>query len=148
MTAPRRILVGVDGSVDAQRALAWATELATALGAEVVAVHALGLLSHVGHSGSVEPAQQHRDEVRALLEGEWTEILRSSGVPHRCLVEDGNPVIALMAAADELNADLIVVGPRGTGGFPGLQLGSTSHQLLQHSHHPVAIVPALTDRGE
>lgn len=143
MTAPRTILVGVDGSVDSQRALQWAAELAEALGAEVVAVHALGLLSHLGkrQSEKATPAQEDRDEVRALLESDWTAVLRSSGVPHRCLVLDGNPVTALMAAAEEQNADLLVVGPRGTGGFPGLQLGSTSHQLLQHSHHPVAVVP-------
>lgn len=141
MTAPRTILVGVDGSADSKRALEWAAELAGALGAEVVAVHALGLLSHLGQSDAVTPAQDHRDQVRALLENEWTADLRSSGITHRCLVVDGNPVTALMAAAEEQHADLVVVGPRGTGGFAGLQLGSTSHQLLQHSHHPVAVVP-------
>lgn len=141
MAAPRTIVVGVDGSVDSQRALEWTAELARALGADVVAVHALGLLSHLGQSERVSPAQEHRDEVRALLENEWTAVLRSSGVRHRCLVVEGNPVLALMATADEQHADLVVVGPRGTGGFPGLQLGSTSHQLLQHSHRPVAIVP-------
>jgi len=141
VAAPRTILVGVDGSVDSQRALEWAAELAAALGAEVVAVHALGLLAHLGDSDKVIPAQQNRDEVHAQLEHEWTAALRAARVPHRCFTVDGNPVTALMAAADEHHVDLVVVGPRGTGGVPGLQLGSTSHQLLQHSHHPVAVVP-------
>jgi len=141
VTAPRRILVGVDGSEDCARALAWASQLAGALDAEVVAVHALGLLSHLGAVSAVSPAEEHREEVRSLLEKEWTDELRSSGVRHRCRLVDGNPVTALMAAADEEDADLVVVGSRGTGGFPGLQLGSTSHQLLQHLRRPVAVVP-------
>lgn len=142
MTPPRCIVVGVDGSDDSKRALKWASELAVALGAEVVAVHALGLLSHIGSPSAVTPAQDHREEVRATLEGDWTATLRSSGAVHRCRLVDGNPVIALMKAADQEDADLVVVGSRGTGGFPGLQLGSTSHQLLQHSRRPIAVIPA------
>jgi len=141
MTAPRRILVGADGSAHAEHALEWAAELAAALGAEVVAVHALGMLSHLGTPTTALPSQEHREEVRALLENEWSRALRASGVPHRCLLVEGNPVMALMAAADEEDADLVVVGTRGAGGFPGLRLGSTSHQLLQHLKRPVVVVP-------
>ena len=50
--------------------------------------------------------------------------------------------MALLAAADEEDADLIVVGSRGLGGFPQLLLGSTSTQLAQHSSRPVTIVPS------
>ncbi|MGD0321427.1 MAG: universal stress protein [Acidimicrobiales bacterium] len=141
MTAPRRILVGADGSSHAEHALEWAAELAAALGAEVVAVHALGMLSHLGIPSAAVPSQQQREVVRSLLENEWSEALRASRVPHRCLLVEGNPVMALMAAADEQDADLVVVGTRGAGGFPGLQLGSTSHQLLHHLKRPVVVVP-------
>ena len=48
-------------------------------------------------------------------------------------LRDGNPVQVLLAVADEVDADLIVVGSRGFGGFPTLLLGSTSTQLAQHS---------------
>lgn len=141
MTVPRRIVVGVDGSLYSEHALAWTVELAEALGSEVVAVHALGLLAHLGDRDAVLPAQDHRAEVRALLEGPWSTPLRRSAVTHRYLLVDGNPPSALMASADAEDADLIVVGTRGTGGFPGLQLGSTSHQLVQHSKRPVVVIP-------
>ena len=137
------IVVGVDGSDDGAAALAWAAEAATALGTEVVAVHALGLLAHLGGAG--EPAQSHRAEIESYLAGPWTEILRRRGVRHHCEVHDGNPVTALTASAREHGAAMVVVGRRGSGGFPGLQLGSTSQQLAQHASIPLVIVPRLGD---
>lgn len=133
------VVVGVDGSTSAASALAWAAAVARRLGAEVVAVHALGLLVHVG--AVQEPAETHRRQVEALMAGPWTEPLRLSGVRHRTEVVEGNPVIGLLAAASAHDASFVVVGRRGAGGFPGLQLGSTSQQLAQHAEVPVVIVP-------
>jgi nucleotide-binding universal stress UspA family protein len=138
--AARRILVGVDGSAQSGLALRWAADLARQTGGEVIAAHALGLLAHI-KSAETSPAESHRKEVGDLLEGEWSAPLRDSKVQYRCLLLDGNPVSALMAAAADEEADLIVVGTRGTGGFPGLQLGSTSLQLVQHCGRPVVVVP-------
>jgi len=136
----RRIVVGTDGSDNARRALAWAASLAAACGAEVVAVHCLGLLFHPTAT-DLEPAQPHREEIRALLDGEWTAPLRDAGVVHHGELRDGSPVTVLLAVADDVDADLVVVGSRGVGGFAGLLLGSTSTQLVQHSPRPVLIVP-------
>jgi nucleotide-binding universal stress UspA family protein len=139
VSAGGTLVVGVDGSPYAQAALTVAAALAEELGAEVVAVHALGLLVHAGTTTS--PAQEHRAEVAALLSGEWTAQLRAAGVDHRCELVDGNPVTALQTVADTEHARMVVVGTRGSGGFPGLQLGSTSHQLAQHCRIPVLVVP-------
>lgn len=138
-----RILVGVDGSDDSRLALEWAGALASATGAEVVAVHAVGLLEHLRREMPV-PAQSHRDQIRGLFEGKWCAALDAAGVRSRRLLRDGPPVLALRAAADEVGADLVVVGQRGVGGFPDLLLGSTSAQLAQHCRRPLTIVPSAS----
>jgi nucleotide-binding universal stress UspA family protein len=135
----RRVVVGLDGSAVADRAGEWAGGLAVAVGAEVFAVHALGLL-HRTATGEFFPADTHRDEIRDELE-RWCAPLRDAGARYQFELREGNPVTALLQVADELDADVLVVGSRGAGGFPGLLLGSTSTQLAQHAHIPVLIVP-------
>jgi nucleotide-binding universal stress UspA family protein len=148
MVAPRRIVVGVDGSDDARRALDWAVALmedrpVEGADGEIIAVHVLGLLTLLGGT-TIVPSEGHRGEVTELLEHEWCRPLASTRVPHRALVVDGEPVHALMAAAKEQAADLIAVGRRGAGGSPGLLIGSTSQQLVHQAVCPVVVVPPQT----
>jgi nucleotide-binding universal stress UspA family protein len=140
VTAPGRIIVGVDGSDDSARALEWAATLVEGTSAEIVAVHALGLLTHL-EDGSVVPSMGHRGEVVALLEQQWCRPLVDASVVHRCVVVDGDPVTALLRTALEEEADLVVVGCRGAGGHPGLALGSTSQQVVSQADRPVVVVP-------
>ncbi len=136
----KRILVGVDGSGYSQRALAWAVLLAQGLGAEVVAVHAVGLLSRIG-VGPPVPSQSHLDDVSRAFVTEWCAPLAGSGVAHRMLLVDGSPALALLAAAEEEDADVIVLGRRGVGGFAEVLLGSTSLHVAGSAGRPVVIVP-------
>lgn len=123
----RCIVVGVDGSDNARRALGWSAAMAELAGAEVVAVHALGMLEGA-----------HRVEVIARFD-DWLAPL--AAVPHRGLAIDGDPVTVLLETAEREGADLVVVGSRGVGGHPDLLLGSTSHQVIQLSRRPVVVVP-------
>lgn len=135
-----RIVVAVDGSDNSLAAVDWAANLADATGAEVVAVHALGLLERMDADEPV-PAQPHRDEIRRRFETTWCAPLDRAGVRWRHLVRDGNPVSVVLAVAEEEHADLVVLGSRGLGGYPELLLGSTSTQVAQRSPRPVTIVP-------
>lgn len=135
-----RIVVAVDGSPGSGLALEWAVGLAEAVDAEVVAVHALGLLDELT-PGTKVPAQAHRDEIERRFEEEWCAPLAGHDVPCRRLLRDGAAVDVLLAVAEEVDADLIVLGSRGLGGYPELLLGSTSTQVAQHSTRPVTIVP-------
>ncbi len=136
-----RIVVGVDGSENSLAAVEWAAGMAALVDAEVVAVHALGLLEPLGADDSV-PTFPHRDEIRDLFERVWCAPLDTAGVRTRRLLTDGSAVPVLLDVARELDADLIVVGSRGLGGYPELLLGSTSTQVAQNADRPVTIVPS------
>jgi nucleotide-binding universal stress UspA family protein len=135
----KRILVGTDGSEHARRAVRWAADLAGEIGAEVVAAHAVGLL--VTTPEGPVPSTPFHDRLRSALENEWTEDLRAAGVRVHCVLVEGSAVTALLRAAEDQDADLVVVGSRGAGGFSDLHLGSTSHQVALYADRPVTIVP-------
>jgi nucleotide-binding universal stress UspA family protein len=124
----RTVVVGVDPSPNARVAFDWARTFAVAFGAELVVVHAVGLLEHAGVEGS--PSSMT-----------WWDELDAPGVELRRVVRDGNPVSLLQAVRDEEHADLVVVGARGKGDAPSRQLGSTSSQLLLSGSVPVVVVP-------
>jgi nucleotide-binding universal stress UspA family protein len=136
----QRIVVGVDGSSNSKVALDWAITLARSFSAEVVAVHAVGLLAHLA-SGPPVPAQAHLEELRSLLEEEWCASLGRSGIRHRTRLVDGAPAMALMEAVELERADLAIVGRRGSGGFTELVMGGTSHQLAERCPCPLVVVP-------
>ena len=140
----RRVVVGVDGSPNARRAIEWTADLARALGAHVSAVHALGLVAH-GDDGTPTAAPS-RAEATARLQDEWCAPLTAASVDHDCVVRDGSAVSVVLDTADDLGADLIVLGSRGLGGYPELLLGSTSTQVAQRSAIPVVIVPDVHAR--
>lgn len=123
------------------RALRWVADLARQLddGVDVLLVHAVGLLTTI--TSVPEPSGPHLAEIEVLLAGPWSEPLREAGVRYRAEARPGNPVMVLLEAAKDYEADLVVVGSRGTGGFSGLHLGSSSHQVAQHCNRPVVIVP-------
>jgi len=140
------IVVGVDGSADSAAAVRFAAGVAAALGAEVVSVHALGLLDQLEPGGPKVPTQPHREEIAAKVEGEWSAPLAEAGVAHRAVLHDGNPVDVVLQVVEEVGADLVVLGSRGIGGSPVQLLGSTSTQVAQQAPCPVTIVPPA-DRG-
>jgi nucleotide-binding universal stress UspA family protein len=135
------IVVGVDGSPNSQVAVEWAARQARLTGAEVVAVHALGLLEKMDPEATAVPAQPHVGEIQELFETVWCAPLVGSGVTYRTELRYGSSVPVLLEVADQTEADLIVVGSRGLGATPELLLGSTSTQVAQHSRRPVTIVP-------
>lgn len=143
MATIERIMIGVDGSEDSRVALEWAAGLARQLDAEIVAVHAVGLLEHLVPAGEPVPAAAHREEVQRVFEQHWCAPLDAAGVRARRLMADGPPAMVLLRVATDEDVDLIVVGSRGVGGFPELQLGSTSAQVVQHAPVPVTVIPRV-----
>ena len=137
----RRIVVGVDGSPNSRAAAGWAARLAVAVEAEVVAVHALGLLERLSPESEPEPAESMVPEIQAVFASEWCAPLIDAGATHRREMRYGPPVQVLLDVAEAEDADLVVVGSRGLGGASALLLGSTSSRLANSSTRPVLIVP-------
>ena len=140
-----KIVVGVDGSEHSRRAVAWCAQYAGALGAEVVAVHAIEMPLYASPGGSYVPVPPlddiDRDAMRDVLEREWCAALAAASVAFRAVVADGPAALVLMETARKEEADLVVTGRRGRGGFAELLLGSTSHQLTHHLDRPLVIIP-------
>jgi nucleotide-binding universal stress UspA family protein len=140
-----KIMVGVDGSEHANRAVAWCAKYAVALDAEVVAVHAIDIAVYVSPlTVSVPPpplSPEERDELREHITAVWCAPLTKATVPFRVLLMDSEPALAIMQAARTEHADLVVTGRRGRGGFAELVLGSTTYALTHHLDRPLLIVP-------
>lgn len=135
MTPIRTIAVGFDGSPDADAAVRWALGLAVALDADVVFVHATGLLEHLEEPESVTDLEE-----TAWVLASQAGLDSSRGRMH---MSDGDPCSVLLRAIEPpISADILVVGSRGRGARAGLPLGSTSHELAEHSTIPLVIVPS------
>ena len=141
------ILVGVDGSPESGEALAWAADLARAIGADILAVHAVGLLEKLGADGSPVPSAGHLEEIRDLLETIWCEPVRHNGVSVEMQMRYGTPADVVLSAAEQEGAAVVVVGSRGIGRAALGGLGSTSSRLAMSSPVPVVIVPATPPDG-
>ena len=137
-----RIVVGIDGSEHAQKALEWAAREARMRNAELEVVYAWQMPMYIGYGVVSAPvfdvselrnaAKTRVDEAVAALNGDATGVAIETKA-----IEGISPEILVDEAKD---ADLLVVGSRGHGGFTGLLLGSVGQQCAQHSLCPTVIV--------
>jgi nucleotide-binding universal stress UspA family protein len=139
------ITVGIDGSHDAHRAMEWAMKEAAIrhVPLTVVTVQEVAVSGWTGHpiilpmdQSDVEKACQAAEETVAKAAAQLGEPQPAS-VTVRAV--NGFPAQELIEASRD--ADLLVVGSRGGGGFARLMLGSTSDKVIHHAHCPVVVVP-------
>lgn len=136
----RRILCPVDFSKASDAAVAYATELARRLGAELSLVHALrvpNLPLTEGMAGVELLAALQKDLERALSE----QAERLTGVSADTQVVEGTPHVVIRRMAKDTGADLVVMGTRGRSGLGRLLLGSVAERVVQTSKIPVLTVP-------
>jgi nucleotide-binding universal stress UspA family protein len=139
-----RIVVGVDGSDAAARALDWAIGVARPLDAEVVAVHAYEMPPYVPRPGGVSLLELELCErvAREDFELDWCAPLAAAGVRHRAVFVVGAAVDVLLRVADAVAADLVVTGSNGHSGLFEALRGSVSRHVAHRAHRPVVVVPA------
>jgi nucleotide-binding universal stress UspA family protein len=143
LTPMGRIVVGVDGSEGAAHALRWAEAEAAHRQWTVRAVLAWGYLNQHSVTTQGFDPDYSAEDAEAALASYVRDALDVDGAAavERHVVADLAARAILEAAAD---ADLLVVGARGLGGFRGLLLGSVSRQCLHEAKIPVAVIRADT----
>jgi nucleotide-binding universal stress UspA family protein len=140
------IVVGVDGSSGSHRALDWAAREAGARRAAltVLSVHQVAVSFWTGSSIIYTADKDLQETARQLVEENVHKVLAdlNGSAPAEVTVTVVNGAIAeeLLTAAKD--ADLLVVGSRGGGGFGSLRLGSVSSQVVAHASCPVVVVPS------
>jgi nucleotide-binding universal stress UspA family protein len=133
--AMKSIIIGYDGSEHADRALDRAAAIAN--GATLIVVAAVPVSAYRGSPSAVDPIQA--EEARKSLE-RAKERLQGSSAPVRTVESHGDPADALVNAAKEEGADLIVVGTRGLNFAERAVLGSISTKVVHHAHCDVLVV--------
>ncbi|HEU4730207.1 MAG TPA: universal stress protein [Kofleriaceae bacterium] len=143
---PANILVPVDFSPCSERALDYACALGAKLGAKIHVVNALGTLLP-------ELSVALTDQMIATLRHNNTEALAKLIEPRRKLVTigetrvvDDDPRDAILKAAREVHADLIVIGTHGRRGLSRMLLGSVAEAVLRRASCPVLAVREEADR--
>ncbi|MBM7863740.1 universal stress protein [Lentzea nigeriaca] len=133
------VVVGLDGSDAAQRAVSWAAEEAVRRGASLRIVHAeLPLPADALDMTGMARSALH-DEAIAWVQKAVSEANEvAPGVEVQVRVEVNTP--AWLLEQESADAALVVVGSRGLGGFTGLLLGSVAVALSCHAKCPVVIV--------
>ena len=134
----RRIVVGIDGSPPAERALDWAIGEAQRRAASLHLVAAWLYPMALGYAFTTTVADV-RQSAQDAIDRALAHISEDApGVAANGETVEQQPAPALVAAAE--GADLLVVGSRGRGGFEGLLLGSVSQYCTRHATCSVVVV--------
>ncbi|HEC11576.1 MAG TPA: universal stress protein [Acidimicrobiales bacterium] len=137
----KSIIVGTDGSENSIAAARWASGLAARSGARLTVVY-----SWQPSQAELPPDayEKEAEEAQASVE-KWCREVGDLQGEVECVARDGDAIDILMAEYELQDADLLVVGRRGVGGFRGLVLGSIADYMLHHGPEHTAIVPDEVD---
>jgi len=140
----QKILVAYDGSDCSCHALAWA--LSNHPEAQIDVLTILPPLNTFYNSYAMSATGFIKDQIEILRQQAKEKMTKlkeqyaAEGKTIETIVLEGSVVENLLAYSSKSGAELIVTGSRGTGGFVGLILGSTAHELILHAKVPVVVV--------
>jgi nucleotide-binding universal stress UspA family protein len=138
------ILVGIDGSDHSRKALEWAVHEAGVRGTSltVLAVHQVAANHWTGDPETYASDAPETDTVRQAAEDAVQKAVSQVGepAPTSVTVRAVTGVAAHELVAASADADLVVVGSRGGGGFARMVLGSVSSQVASHAAAPVVVI--------
>ena len=141
-----KIIWATDGSAGADHALGYARDLARATGADLVVVHGEELSaarSSIGYTRRVD-----EEDLEAKIKRQVAEMTDSGlSVSVKVIGGHAHPATLIADVAQDIGADLVVVGTRGHTPLAGLMLGSVTDRLLHILHCPVLAVPQAAKPG-
>jgi nucleotide-binding universal stress UspA family protein len=135
-----KVVVGVDGSKSSLLALEWATTYAEALHLKVRAVSAYHFPVDYGYYSYTPPVD---DDLAMDAKNRLATTIADLKTKHPTVEFEAETVNAAPAQAlieDSKDAELLVVGSRGHGGFLGMLVGSVSLNCISHAHCPVVVL--------
>lgn len=133
------VVLGFDESPGARVALETALVVAARFGEELVLVY--GVAPPGGMGEELASHRQALEQIGRQALDHALQRAQQDGIPARVELVDAKPAEALIQAADECDATVIVVGIAGESPLRGAILGSTPHKLLHLSTRPVLCVP-------
>ncbi len=146
---PKKILLATDGSEEASLAAKTAVTLAAEPGSElhVVTVGPEYPLYMLPDSAGRFPEvfEREKRETREVLDAQVRKVEALGASVEKAHQRSGRPDREILALADDLDADMIVVGSRGLGGLRRALMGSVSTAVVRHAHCPVLVVREKDD---
>jgi nucleotide-binding universal stress UspA family protein len=146
MIPVQKLLVATDFSDYSKEALDHAVYLTQKIGAELYLLHVFEppFFSHAGVSPSVQREVQHwieqnkkeaSEKLKAIMEA-----VRLQGIKASSLFKEGAPFLEILKSAEEIPADLIVMGTHGRTGLPHVLMGSVAERVVRKAPCPVLTV--------
>ena len=139
---PAKVLLAIDGSAEAERALQAAVELAWNTGSELYLIHvwSVPLYYHPEWHGYPAQYEKQREEARRQLDEQVEKISTAGGVVAEAHLAIGAPDEEIVATAEDIGVGLVVMGSRGLSGLRRSLLGSVSESVVSHAHCPVLVM--------
>jgi len=145
MNSAKSILVATDFSDVSNHAAAYAVDLARQLGARVTFLHVYEIPAYSYFDGAMLATSELTASLSIAADGAMATLLneqKASGVLVDGIVRVGSPTDEVQRVAEEIKADLIVVGTHGRRGLARAFLGSVAEVVVRTSTRPVVVVPA------
>lgn len=139
------ILLATDGSRSSEASAATTAKIAGQFGSRIHLVHVTSVHSFYssygeGESDTLSIFEEDDERARSLLERQ-AEKLRGEGVNvEQTYLRTGEPDAEVVALAEEIGVDLVVVGSHGTGAMQRAPIGRVSESIVRHAHCPVLVV--------
>jgi len=143
MTRFETILVPVDFSDHSKEALDTAIQMAVLFGSTVHLLHCYHIqTAGISPYGIVLPEGYYADirDAAAKRLSDWHELVSNEGIQTESILAADSPSVAINLTAEEIGADLIVMGTRGLAGLKHAMLGSVAERIVRLAPCPVLTV--------